>query len=133
MIAGSSALVGMARTQVDDVSRTVQGYANLSAVNQHKSEQTSKLASAKVSIDKARQLTLTSLKDDPEQASPWTPKSAAAVATTGEANGAGETAAPAATEETAEAAPAPTGEAAPAPSATAAQSGDAAPAPSANP
>jgi ABC-type lipoprotein release transport system permease subunit len=120
MIAGSSALVGMARTQVDEVSRNVQGYANLSAVKEHHSEQVSKLANAKMSIDKARQLT--SLKGDPEQASPWTPKSAAPVATAEEATG-GETAAPAA--ENGEAAPAATGQAA--------EGTEAAPAPSANP
>lgn len=125
MIAGSSALVGMARTQVDEVSRDIQGYANLSAVNQLKDEQASKLANAKVSIDKARQLTLASLQGDPEQASPWTPKSAPAVATTGEASEAGETAAPAATAEAGEVAPAPTG--------TAAEGSEAAPAPSATP
>lgn len=75
MIAGSFALVGMARTEVDQVSQNTQAYANLNSINELKSSQAAKLGSAKVSIDKARQMTLSMLKGDPEQASPWTPKS----------------------------------------------------------
>lgn len=74
MIAGSSALVGMARTQVDEVSGDTQAYADLSSVRALSSEHGAKLTSAKVSIDKARQITLSALKRDPDQASPWTPK-----------------------------------------------------------
>lgn len=77
MIAGSSALVGMARTQIGEVSQGAQAYADLNSVKALNSEQHGKLNGAKVSIDKARQLTVAALKGDPEQASPWTPKSAA--------------------------------------------------------
>jgi hypothetical protein len=74
MIAGSTALVGMARTEIEQVSDQTQGYADLNSVKELKSEQDARLASAKLSIDKARQLTLSKLKSDPDQASPWTPK-----------------------------------------------------------
>jgi hypothetical protein len=74
MIAGSTALVGMARTEVDEWSQGTQAYADLASVKALKSEQSQQLSGAKVSIDKARQLTLANLKRDPDQASPWTPK-----------------------------------------------------------
>ncbi len=75
MIAGSAALVGMARTELDEVSQDSQAYADLNSVKELKSQQSAKLTSAKVSIDKARQMTLSMLKGDPDQASPWTPSS----------------------------------------------------------
>jgi hypothetical protein len=74
MIAGSTALVGMARTEIEAVSDQSQGYADLNSVKDMKSEQGGRLTNAKLSIDKARQLTLSKLKSDPDQASPWTPK-----------------------------------------------------------
>lgn len=74
MIAGSTAIVGMARTEIDQWSESSSAYADLASVKALKGEQAQQLASAKVSIDKARQLTLAGLKRDPDQASPWTPK-----------------------------------------------------------
>ncbi len=74
MIAGSSALVGMARTEVADVSSGTQAYADLNSMKALKSEQSQQLSSAKVSIDAARQRTLNDLKRNPDEASPWTPK-----------------------------------------------------------
>lgn len=76
MIAGSAALVSMARAEMDDLSQETQGYADLSSINALNAEQAKKLSAAKVSIDKARTSTLSALKGDPEQASPWTPRSA---------------------------------------------------------
>lgn len=74
MIAGSAALVGMARSEMDDQSAGTQGYADLSSINALKAEQAEKLQGAKLSIEKARAGTLSALKRDPDQASPWTPK-----------------------------------------------------------
>jgi hypothetical protein len=74
MIAGSAALVSMARAEMDDLSEETQAYANLGAIKALKAEQVQKLSASKVSIDKARASTLSALKSDPEQASPWTPK-----------------------------------------------------------
>jgi hypothetical protein len=74
MIAGSAALVSMARAEMDDQSEQTQGYADLSSINSLKAEQAQKLSSAKLSIEKARASMLSALKQDPEQASPWTPK-----------------------------------------------------------
>lgn len=97
MIAGSSALVGMARTQVDEVSQATQAYADLSSVNELKSEQAARLSGAKVSIDKARQLTLKALQGDAQQASPWSSKAdvAASANETQPAASAGQETAPA--------------------------------------
>lgn len=74
MIAGSAALVSMARAEMDDLSEETQAYANLSSIKALKAEQVQKLSASKVSIDKARASTLSALKRDPDQASPWTPK-----------------------------------------------------------
>lgn len=74
MIAGSTAIVGMARTEIDEWSSSSSAYADLASIKTLKGEQAQQLTSAKVSIDKARQLTLAGLKRDPDQASPWTPK-----------------------------------------------------------
>jgi hypothetical protein len=76
MMAGSAALVGMARSEMDVQKQDTQGYADLTSINTLKAEQAQKLVGAKTSIDKARASTLMALKRDPEQASPWTPKSA---------------------------------------------------------
>lgn len=105
MIAGSAALVSMARAEMDDMSEATQGYADLSSINSLKAEQAQKLSAAKVSIDKARAATLTALKRDPDQASPWTPKAAAP-----EASSAAESTAPeSAALESGESAAVPTG------------------------
>lgn len=82
MIAGSTAIVGMARTEIDEWSTGSSAYADLSSVKALESEQATQLASAKLPIDKARQLVLADIKRDADQASPWTPKSPAPEAST---------------------------------------------------
>src|SRR6187549_2490951 len=82
MIAGSTAIVGMARTEIDEWSTGSSAYADLNSVKTLKGEQASQLASAKLSIDKARQMTLTDIKRDSDKASPWTPKPPPPEATT---------------------------------------------------
>lgn len=76
MIAGSSAIVGMARTEVAAVSADTHAYADLNSVKALNGEHAQRLTSAKLPIDKARQQALAELKRDPEGASPWTPKGA---------------------------------------------------------
>lgn len=95
MMAGSAALVGMARAEVKGLSQETQAYANLGAVKELNAEHAKKLTQAKVSIDKARASTLAALKADPNQASPWTVQAPAAGEAESAASGAGaESAAP---------------------------------------
>ena len=71
MIAGSAALVGMARTEVQQYKEASGGFADLESVNKLRTEQLQQLTNAKLSIEKAKASTLEAITRDPAQASPW--------------------------------------------------------------
>ena len=87
MIGGSAAIVALARTELDDVGRNNQVYADLETVGNLKAAQRQQLQTAKVPIEQAKRDILAAVKQDPRAASPA--GATAAVAPEGEAGGAG--------------------------------------------
>lgn len=73
MVAGTAAIVALARTEMDNFGRDNHVYADLETVARLKQEQEQQLRTAKIPIDQAKRDVLAAIKQDPRAASPAAP------------------------------------------------------------
>lgn len=131
MIGGSAAIVGMTRTEMEQQSFEMSGYADLDSVRELRDSQRKLLQESKLPIDKARDQLIADIKRNPRNASWATPEPTETAAAVGGAGGAGAVPSASASGDLAVGGAPAAGGAAPAPTADATGAPEDAPAPDA--